>query len=170
MPCCPQYLIFETLCIGRIVKTCVKGVSACLTPKSTVSVLRHTLPHPRSLPHTFSLRCPMLRHGGYVAPCDGSLSQLSQLLLDMMRGQIRLGHGASLEEPSPVWCPKIPPMPACMAELSPAGESRVLCVSSIACSPCALVRRCDVGHGQSVWQPTDRMGSHCLSFRRSEHG
>ena len=40
MPCCPQHLIFETLCIGRIVKTCVKGVSKFLLLNARVAKLR----------------------------------------------------------------------------------------------------------------------------------
>ena len=40
MPCCPQHLIFETLCIGHIVKTCVKGVSKFLLLNARVAKLR----------------------------------------------------------------------------------------------------------------------------------
>jgi hypothetical protein len=56
-----------------------------------------------------------------------------------------------------------------MAGMSPSGKGRGLSVSSIACSPCALVLLCNAGHVLSVSQSPEKRGSTRLSFRRSDH-
>ena len=60
MPCCPQHLIFETLCIGHIVKTCVKGVSKFLLLNARVAKLR-----PINLQSQF---CDTCSHTPFSAP------------------------------------------------------------------------------------------------------